>query len=191
MKSSPSKNQRKDSNDHGFDIKKKNEIIDIVNNDPREWGKYCKSINFDKHFNNKAKELRFNELLHVHYVLNKPKKEQPLHKSIDHEFRVKEFSDRHHKGMVLFRSKIDEGALESSMRKIKRIYPYTSSGRTVIKVMENCFPNMTCPITQPVTCKDYSVKKLRHMESLGMIQYEEDNRTENSSDIWLGINTIK
>jgi len=49
-------------------------MIDIVSKDPREWGRYCKSINFDKHFDNKAKELRFNELLHVHYVLNKPKK---------------------------------------------------------------------------------------------------------------------
>jgi hypothetical protein len=36
---------------------------------------------------------------------------------------------------------------------------------------------MTCPITQHVTYRDYSVKKLRHMESLGMIKHEEDNLT--------------
>jgi hypothetical protein len=68
------KHPRKGSANPDYDAKKRNQMIDIVSKDPREWGRYCKSINFDKHFDNKAKELRFNELLHVHYVLNKPKK---------------------------------------------------------------------------------------------------------------------
>lgn len=71
-----------------MDTSKKLEMIDLVSSDPKEWATYCASINFSKQFSNKAKELRFYELLHVHYVLNKPKKTSQF-ASIDHEFRLR------------------------------------------------------------------------------------------------------
>ena len=55
---------------------------------------------------------------------------------------------------------------------MKKIYPYTSPGRTVVRIMDNCLSNMACPVTQLVTCKDYSLKKMRNKESLNMINYE-------------------
>ena len=48
------------------------------------------------------------------------------------------------------------------MRKVKKIYPYTSPNKTVVRIMDNCFGNMATPISQRVSCKDYSIKRLRH-----------------------------
>jgi len=49
--------------------------------------------------------------------------------------------------------------------------------------MENCLLNMSCPIIQHVSCKEYSVRKLRHQESLNVRHYEEDHLSEDNFDI--------
>lgn len=148
-------------------------MMQIVGNNPREWSKCCKAINFDKQFNNKAKEIRFRQLLHIHYVLTRPMKNNGSTVSFQN-LSSESFEKRHDQIVRSFNSMFDSSILEESLRKIKKIYPYTSSARTVIRVMEYCLPNMCCPITQHVTCKDYSLKKLRHTQSFNLIRFEEE-----------------
>ena len=83
-----------------------------------------------------------------------------------HKNELSKFIKQHIKTCKVLTNKIDTGALDNSMKKVKKIYPYTSPNKTVVRIMDNCFPNMASPIPQRISCKDYSIKRLRHQESL-------------------------
>jgi hypothetical protein len=112
--------------------------------------------------------------MHIHYLLNR---NQTCELSVRfvHNAELKKLTEQHFKTWKLLTNKVDTSILEYSLRKIKKIYPYTSPSRTVLKIMENSFLNMTCPIIQHVSCKEYSLRKLRHQESLNVRHYEEDH----------------
>ena len=128
---------------------------------PKQWFNLCHRLQFHRYFSNKAKEIRFHELLHIHYVLNRPVN-RDLIPGMSPNVLIQNFNLKHLTSVKLFSSKIDISILDYSLRKVKKIYPYTSPSRTVIKVLEHSLNNMSTPITQHVSCKDYSLKKLKH-----------------------------
>ena len=85
-----------------------------------------------------------------------------LSTNFTHKNELSKYVRHHCKTCKHLTNKVDTGALEYSMRKVKKIYPYTSPNKTVVRIMDNSFANMTTPISQRVSCKDYSIKRLRH-----------------------------
>lgn len=77
---------------------------------------------------------------------------------------------------ILLRS--DEVRLEERIRKVKKIFPYTSSKPPVLSIIQNCLPNMTCPITLKITKQDYDTRK--NQESIYMNFYL-NTQTEDES----------
>lgn len=72
----------------------------------------------------------------------------------------------------------DEVRLEERIRKVKKIFPYTSSKPPVLSIIQNCLPNMTCPITLKITKQDYDTRK--NQESIYMNFYL-NTQTEDQS----------
>lgn len=61
--------------------------------------------------------------------------------------------------------------IEEKVRKVKKIHPYTSAKPPVFNIIENCLPNIACPITLKITKKDYSIRRFKSQESLNMNYY--------------------
>lgn len=121
-------------------------------------------------FGARCKEIRLRELMHVHYVLTR-KEGLDVSAWTPNKISLDSLSPSHLRSIKLLSRQVDSSLIDNSLRKVKKIYPYTSPSRTVLKILENCLPNMACPITQLVSCKDYSLKKLRHQESLNVRSY--------------------
>jgi hypothetical protein len=55
--------------------------------------------------------------------------------------------DWHYKKVKDYKKKSSYKDLELIFKKIKKIYPYTCPNRTVLRIKDFNFDNMTCPIT--------------------------------------------
>lgn len=119
--------------------------------------------------------------MHTHYVL----KAEPVMAPLSTASKTKEggevFQRRYAELLrserkILLRS--DEVRLEERIRKVKKIFPYTSSKPPVLSIIQNCLPNMTCPITLKITKQDYDTRK--NQESIYMNFYL-NTQTEDES----------
>ena len=167
---------RNNSNDLTIE-EKRNQIVEMLEQNAKEWSSSASRLNFAMFFSLRSKEIRIKELLHIHYILNRTSNSEISTNSAEVN-QLSLFATKHFKAVRLISKKADPLVLEYSLRKVKKIYPYTSPSRTVLNIKENCFLNMACPITQQVACRQYSLRKMRHQESLNVRQYEEDELLE-------------
>ncbi len=64
-----------------------------------------------------------------------------------HQIKADLILEEHHKKIKQYKKKSSYKDLDLILRKIKKIYPYTCANRTVLRIKEINFDNMTCPIT--------------------------------------------
>jgi hypothetical protein len=165
------KKGRKSSNEASNEEKRKLELLERLEKDPKCWSDEAKTANLAMQFGTRCKEIRLKELLHIHYVLNK-RSELELSACLPRQVELKHLVTHHFHTCKQLLKKVDTSIIDYALRKVKKIYPYTSPSRTVLKILHNCLPNMACPITRHLSCKEYSLKVLRHQESLNVRHYE-------------------